>query len=44
MGYNSQAENRAKTALRRGSASTLNLYTIDGGQLKFAKVIQAKGG
>jgi hypothetical protein len=31
MGYNSQAENRAKTALRRGDAGTLNIYTIDGG-------------
>ena len=31
MGYNSQAENRAKKALRRGDAGTLNIYTIDGG-------------
>jgi hypothetical protein len=31
MGYNSQAENRAKAALRRGDAGTLNIYTVDGG-------------
>jgi hypothetical protein len=31
MGYNSQAENRAKAALRRGGANTLNFYTVDGG-------------
>ena len=31
MGYNSQAENRAKNALRRGDAGTLNIYTVDGG-------------
>ena len=31
MGYNSQAENRAKSALRRGDAGTLNIYTVDGG-------------
>lgn len=31
MGFNSQAENRAKAALRRGDAGTLNIYTIDGG-------------
>jgi len=31
MGYNSQAERRAKTALRRGSADDLNIYTTSGG-------------
>jgi len=31
MGYNSQAENRAKSALRRGDAGTLNVYTTFGG-------------
>lgn len=31
MGFNSQAENRAKSALRRGDAGTLNVYTTAGG-------------
>lgn len=31
MGYNSQAERRAKTALRRGTADDLNIYTTSGG-------------
>lgn len=31
MGYNSQAERRAKTALRQGSADDLNIYTTSGG-------------
>jgi hypothetical protein len=31
MGYNSQAERRAKTALRRGSADDLNIYSTSGG-------------
>ena len=31
MGFNSQAENRAKSALRRGGADTLNVYTTAGG-------------
>lgn len=31
MGYQSQAERRAKAALRRGGAETLNIYTVDGG-------------
>lgn len=31
MGYNSQAETRAKAALRRGGPETLNIYTVDGG-------------
>jgi hypothetical protein len=31
MGYNSQAERRAKTALRQGTADDLNFYTTSGG-------------
>lgn len=31
MGFNSQAESRAKAALRRGGAETLNVYTTAGG-------------
>lgn len=31
MGYNSQAENRAKAALRKGTGDDLNIYTTDGG-------------
>lgn len=31
MGYNSQAERRAKTALRRGTADDLNIYSTSGG-------------
>jgi hypothetical protein len=31
MGYNSQTEHRAKSALRRGDARTLNVYTTAGG-------------
>jgi hypothetical protein len=31
MGYNSQAERRAKTALRQGTADDLNIYTTSGG-------------
>jgi hypothetical protein len=31
MGYNSQAERRAKTALRKGTADDLNFYTTNGG-------------
>ena len=31
MGYNSQAERRAKTALRQGTADDLNIYSTSGG-------------
>ena len=31
FGYNSQAERQAKTALRRGTADDLNIYTTSGG-------------
>jgi hypothetical protein len=48
MGYGSQTERRAKTALRRGGPDTLNLYLTDGGGLlgwaTFPSHVQAQQG